>query len=106
MTSNLVRKVLAGTIALAALGGCYFANQPRLERTVHAHIAVGMPLATAISNASAIGFKCSGATPVHCGRLRQSLMPYSCVERIKLHSSGTPAVVDEIDVPKIACTGL
>jgi hypothetical protein len=91
---------------MAALGGCYFANHARLERTAHAHVAVGMPLAAAISNASAISFKCNSATPVSCTRLRQSLLPYSCVERIKLYSYGTPAVVDAIVVPKIACAGL
>lgn len=106
MTSNVVGKLLAGTIALVVLEGCYFANQPRLKRTVHAHLAVGMPLATAISNASAISFKCSSGTPVDCTRLRQSLMPYSCVERVRLYSSGTPAVVDTIEIPKIACAGL
>jgi hypothetical protein len=83
---RFVRLVVA--VVLLTLGGCYFANQPRLERTVHDHC------------------QCSGTSPVDCSRLRQSLMPYSCVERVRLYSSGKPPVVDAIEVPKIACTGL
>ena len=95
-----------GAIALMGVSGCYFANQPRLEHTVHAHMAVGMPLSAAIGNASALHFECSGTSPVDCTRLRQSLMPYSCVERVRLFYSGAPAVVDAIEIPKIACAGL
>lgn len=101
-----VGNVLAGAIALATMGGCYFANQPKLERTIHARMVVGMPLATAISNASAMRFNCGRTSPVDCTRLRQSLMPYSCVERVRLYSSGTPPVIDAIEIPKIACAGL
>ena len=101
-----VKRLLAGVVICLTITGCYFVNQPRFERTVHAHIALGMPLELAVSNASAMHMKCSGDSPVDCSRLRQSLMPYSCVERVRLYSSGAPSVVDVIDIPKIACAGL
>ena len=106
MNSNVVGTTFVGAIAFMGISGCYFANQPRLENTVRAHIAVGMPLSTAIGNASALRFKCIGANPADCTRLRQSIMPYSCVERFRLFSSGAPAKVDGIEIPKIACAGL
>lgn len=105
MASNDVT-LFAVAIVCSTLGGCYFVNQPRLERAVHAHLAVGMLLQTAVGNASTMKFKCSGTGPVDCSRLRQSLMPYSCVERIRLYSAGMPPVVDAIEIPKIACAGL
>jgi hypothetical protein len=49
---------------------------------------------------------CNGENPLDCSRLRQSLMPYSCVERVRLYSSGSDRVVTEIEIRKIACAGL
>jgi hypothetical protein len=33
-------------------------------------------------------------------------MPYSCVERVRLYSSGSDRLVTEIQIPRIACAGL
>jgi hypothetical protein len=90
----------------ALLSGCYFVDQPKFEASVHKQVSVGMPLQTAVVALSQRKMDCSGENPVDCSRIRQSLMPYSCIERVNLYSTGTDRLVTEIQIPKIACAGL
>jgi hypothetical protein len=73
--------------------------------TVHKQVSVGMPLQVAIANMGRLKLQCMGDNPLDCSRVRQGLMPYSCIERVRLHWSAGPQVVDTIDIRQIACAG-
>jgi hypothetical protein len=103
---GMVKKRLIFLAGVALLSGCYIANQPEFEASIHKRVSVGMPLQTAVAALAERKLQCHGENPVDCSRLRQSLMPYSCVERVHLYSSGPDRVVSEIQIPKIACAGL
>ena len=95
------------TFVLAqVLSSCQTPDQSRFEEAVHGRVAPGMPLLTAVTNLESLKLHCSGTEPVDCSRIVQSLMPYSCVERVRLRWVGAPQVVNSIDIPKIACAGL
>ena len=99
------RWLIAVTGALTlALFACYSPNQRRLEQKVHDLIHPGMPMLAAVAQLSSHGFICSGQHPVTCARIRQRLLPSSCVERVNLYSDEASAV-DRFDVPTIACAG-
>jgi hypothetical protein len=100
------RKLVLCFGSSALLSGCYFVNQPKFEASVHKQVSVGMPLQAAMAALGQRKMICSGENPVDCSRIRQSLMPYSCIERVNLYSSGTDRLVTEIQIPKIACAGL
>jgi hypothetical protein len=85
------------------LSGCYVANQSRLEDSVHRRIAVGMTLQSAVAEAARMKFHCNGSGPVDCSRIRGGLMPYSCVERVRVYGNVT---VERVEIPGIACAGL
>ncbi len=93
-------------VGVALLNGCYFVNQPRFEASVHRQVTVGMPLQSAVAALSQLKLHCDGHDPLDCSRLRQSLLPYSCVERVRLYLSTVDPVITEIQIPKIACAGL
>jgi hypothetical protein len=94
-----------GLILLSA-SACYVANQPKFERTVYKHVSVGMPVHEAIAGLNAMNLRCDGNNPSDCTRLRQGLMPYSCIERVRIGWSPATQLVSAIDIPKIACAGL
>jgi hypothetical protein len=93
-------------VCALVLGGCGNDDQSQFEESVHRQVSLGMPLQAAAANLSKLKLECSGTNPVDCSRIRQSLLPYSCVERVRLHWSEPDQVVDEVEIPKIACTGL
>jgi len=64
-----------------------------------------MPLAAAVESLRAEGFSCSAQNPVTCSRMRQRLLPSTCVERVNLYASSKTAAVDKIEVEPIACAG-
>jgi hypothetical protein len=99
------RWLVAVSAALTlALFACYSPNQRRLEKSVQDLIHPGMPMSTAVAELSSRGFTCSGQHPVTCARIRQRLLPSSCVERVNLES-GEASTVGRLDVPTIACAG-
>jgi len=89
-----------------ALGGCYRANQTRFEQSVHGQVSVGMPLQTAVTNVGKLKLECTGVNPLYCTRIRDGLMPYSCLERVVLHWSDPDRTLSAVDIPPIACTSL
>jgi hypothetical protein len=99
-------KRLFALTGAALLSGCYFVNQPKFEASINRRVSVGMPLQAAVAALGERKMHCNGENPVDCSRLRQSLMPYSCVERVRLYSSGSDRLVTEIQIPRIACAGL
>ena len=88
------------------LSGCYFRNQEAFERRVNGVVAVGMPLHDALPQLSKMRLSCTLANPADCSRLRQSLMPYSCVERVRMYWEEQTQRVTRIEIPQIACAGL
>jgi hypothetical protein len=100
-----LQRLVAALLPMALLNGCYVANQSRFEQTVHKHVSVGMPLLAAVANFSELKLQCTGNNPVVCSRIRQGFL-YSCVERVELHWSAAPQVVNAINIGHIACAGL
>jgi hypothetical protein len=88
------------------LSACYVIHQDRFEQSVHSWIRPDMPFATAISILGTKGMTCTGEHPASCGRVRQGLQPYSCVERVNVSFAGPNMLVDAIEIPKIVCAGL
>jgi hypothetical protein len=88
------------------LSGCYFRNQKAFERRVQSEVAVGMPVHDALLRLSDMRLSCIGGNPADCSRVRQSLMPYSCVERVRVHWTEQTQRITRIEIPEIACTGL
>lgn len=94
-------------LLLLPLAGCYTVNQPRFEAYAAKRVKVGMPMSESIRNLVSDGFKCdakSAAPAVTCTRMRDSILPYSCIERINIRK--TADVVSAVEVPSIACAGL
>jgi hypothetical protein len=100
-----MRRLLLGLIT-GCLAGCYTPNQSRFDASVHRKIAAGMPLATAVTNLGALRMTCYGDNPVICDRIRQRLLPSSCIERVSLTVSHAGATVNAIKVDSIVCAGL
>lgn len=109
LTVDRTRALLAANLALLlgamGLSGCYFRNQKSFERRVESVISVGMPLQLAVSRLSDLRLTCAIVNPADCSRIRKSLMPYSCVERVRVYWSGETQQVTRIEIPEIACAG-
>jgi hypothetical protein len=106
--SGCVSMILRLALLFCAIDlcGCYFANQRAFEHRVRNKVAVGMPVEDAIARLSDLRLNCTGASPAVCSRIRQSLMPYSCVERVRLYWTEQTRRVSNIEIPEIACAGL
>lgn len=80
-------------------------NQRAFEHRVLNEVAVGMPVKDAIARLSTMRLDCSRGNPADCSRIRQSLMPYSCIERVRVSWTDQTQGVSNIEIPKIACAG-
>jgi hypothetical protein len=63
------------------------ADNARFQAVVAKNVSVGMPFVTAIEHLVRAGFSCdqtSSAPEVTCARSSQSILPYSCVQRLDL----------------------
>jgi len=92
--------------AVALVSACYSPNQGRLAKTVQELVHTGMPTSTAEDQLSSHGFACSGQRPFTCSRIRQRVLPSSCVERVNLTPNDVTSAVDRVEIPAIACAGL
>ena len=93
-------------IVLFMLGGCYTVNQEKFAKYAEAQVRVGMPIPDAIGHLSSDGFDCDDKAArliISCTRIRQSLMPYSCIERINIMQSG--GTVSSVQIHPIVCAG-
>jgi hypothetical protein len=84
-------------------------NNERFATGIRALIMPGMDLAAAQSRLSSNGFNCSplGAAPaISCSRMRHSLLPYSCIERVNLVPGAIQGKVERVEIPQIVCAGL
>ena len=96
---------LALLFGVTDLNGWYFANQRAFEHRVLNQVAVGMPVEDAIARLSVMRLDCSRGNPEDCSRIRQSPMPYSCVERVRVSWTEQTHRVSNIEIPRIACAG-
>lgn len=94
-----------GTLCLStALSACYSPNQHAFEASIHDRISIGLPAASAVANLREINMHCTGEGPITCDRIRQRLLPSSCIERVELGILGD--VVDTLEIRPIVCAGL
>jgi hypothetical protein len=101
--------VAARSLTVAGLAsilvGCYSPNQPMLEKEVRDLVQPGMPVSVAVADLSSHGFSCT-EKPITCSRVRQRLLPSSCVERVNLQPVNPGLVIGAVDVRPIVCAGL
>jgi hypothetical protein len=105
---TMPRLLLPAALVLL-LTGCYTVDNERFAGTMHAMVKGGMPMADAVARLKAEGFACSAMLPMPsltCSKTRQSIAPYTCVERVNLNAAPDPSRVGAVEVPKIACAGL
>ena len=101
-----MRVIFIALIACLALASCYTPDQARLSAFVNGRVEVGMPVSSAIDALTADGFACSGNMPTDCSRMKQRLLPSSCIERVRIYSEPNSHAVGRLDVPPIVCAGL
>ena len=104
----IIRKIAIVATSLS-LTACYFPNQARFERHVHQRVVVGMRYDDAVAALTKDRIKCGGTRDPHrfdCNRFRESLSPFTCVERLYLDVAENSGLVESIDIPEIGCAGL
>lgn len=110
ITHTILRKELARVAGIVLVTGvltsCYSPNQQKLEDDIRTLVYPGMAVSAAIAHLSSRGFACTGDHPVTCSRVRQRLLPSSCVERVSLEPSDPRSAVRVVDVHPIVCAGL
>ena len=89
----------------AALVSCYSPNQQKLDKELQTLVHPGMAVSTAVDRLSSRGFACDGDHPLTCTRIRQRLLPSSCVERVNLEPGDRASTLTVVDVRPIACAG-
>ena len=102
-------KLLLPVFLALPLAGCYTVHQDRFAAYAGGIVQVGMPMAQAQQRLSAEGFSCGPrdfAPAVSCTRTRQSLLPYTCIERVNLVPAMETQSIDSVQVPPIVCAGL
>lgn len=103
----MTKSALAATY-IFCLAGCYTPNYGRLSAHVGTLVRPDMPMDEAVKTLEADGFSCSPAAPTPsktCARMRQRLLPSTCVERVNLYISQIRSEVELVEVPGIACAG-
>lgn len=91
------------------LTGCYTPNDQRFATHVQTLVEAGMPMEAAIAALEADGFVCDPALPDRsktCSKIRERLLPSTCVERVNLYASDIQPGIARVDVRKIVCAGL
>jgi len=85
---------------------CYAPEQRRLEREIHKLVTPGMPGAVAMKKLESAQFSCTGTDPMTCARIRQRVLPSSCVERVNITLDKAAFTVKTIDVAPTLCAGM
>ena len=74
--------------------GLLYRNNERFSQDVRALVRPGMDIPLAINRLEGNGFECdprSSAPAITCVKTRQGVLPYTCIERVNLMSSNSPA---------------
>jgi hypothetical protein len=93
---------------ILSVAGCYTPNDEMLKRDVGVRIKRSMGMQAAVDALQDDGFYCqanSTSFKTECSRIRQRLLPSSCIERVNLTSDEGKGKVDNIDVERIVCAG-
>lgn len=101
-------KSALAAIYILCLAGCYTPNYERLSAHVGTLVRPDMPMDAAVKTLEADGFSCSPAAPTPsktCSKMRQRLLPSTCIERVNLYTSQIGTQVERVEVPGIACAG-
>jgi len=101
-----MRVSIVALVVCFTLASCYTPEQAQLSSLINEKVTLGMPMSSAIKALTNEGFACVGNTSTDCSRVRQRLLPSSCIERVRLYSDNNSNLVDRVDVPPIDCAGL
>jgi hypothetical protein len=102
-------KVVVAAMLLSGCAGMSPKDNERFQILVEKSVSPGMPLATAKQHLNRAGFSCDdhvAAPEISCSRGRQSLLPYTCIQRVNLKTDTDRATVIEVTSKPIVCTGL
>ena len=109
---NYATRIAATILAFLGIGGCAGMgpkDNARFQAVVAKNVSVGMPFVTAIEHLVKVGFSCdqtSSAPDVTCTRSSQSILPYSCVQRVDLATDAERRTIVEVMPRPIGCVGL
>jgi hypothetical protein len=84
-------------------------DNANFQAVVAKSVSPGMPLVTGIKHLVKAGFTCDdrGSVPaVACTRMRQSTLPYACIQRVDLKTDPDRKTIVEVTPEPIACAGL
>jgi hypothetical protein len=101
-----------GAALLAGVGGCAGmspADNAKFQAVVAKNVSPGMRFVSGIKHLVKAGFTCDdrGSTPaVTCARLRQSTLPFACIQRVDLKTDSDRKTIIEVTPEPIACAGL
>jgi hypothetical protein len=97
------------TVGLVGCPGMSVKDNERFAASVARTVAPGMPFVAAIEKLVKAGFSCddqSSAPLVSCTKNRQSILPYSCFERVNLATDIERRTVTGVTAQPIGCAGL
>jgi hypothetical protein len=103
--------VLLGAL-LICVGGCAGmspSDNAKFQAVVAKNVWVGMPFVTAIQHLTKAGFYCQPTTlgtDALCNRVKFSLLPFSCVQRVSLATDTYRDTVVTVTPQPIACASL
>jgi hypothetical protein len=101
--------VAAVLLILSGCPGMSSEDNERFQAVVAKNVSSGMPFVTAIQHLVKAGFSCdegSAAPEVTCTRGRQSLLPYTCIQRVNMTTDSNRTTVLVVTPTPIACAGL
>jgi hypothetical protein len=97
---------------LLSVGGCAgmsSSDNAKFQAVVAKSVSPGMPFVTGIKHLVKAWFSCDdrGSAPaVTCTRLRQSALPYACIQRVDLKTDLDRKTIVEVTSAPIACAKL
>jgi hypothetical protein len=95
-------------VCMLCLAGCYTINDQRFSAHVQTLVQPDIPVDAAIAALQNDGFICDPMLPTPsktCSKIRQRLLPSTCVERVNLYVSDNRRKVEHVEVRKIMCAG-
>ena len=107
-----VRRCTGLVCVLLGLSGCAGmskADNERFQAVVAKNVSPGMSYIAALERLVKAGFSCderSAAPAVNCSRMRDTVLLYSCIQRVDLMTDGQRETVVTVTPQPIRCVGL
>jgi hypothetical protein len=104
--------VFIAAALLVGVGGCAGmspSDNANFQAVVAKSVSPGMPFVTGIKHLLKAGFTCDerGSAPaVTCTRMRQNILPYTCIQRVDLTTDSDRKTIVEVTPEPIVCAGL